>query len=464
MQDNKADKLVRILGSCFFILLSAQMIVGCVWGLLNFTSFQEFPESAEMMLLSSGLSLKYDTSIIYPALLLLVRTLTLNGPVEFYEIMYVLQLILAFAAWYTFAVRLLPFKNKALRIWFALAVVTNPFAMQCHLAVLEFSFVSSFLCLLVTFTIRFSLEWNKMGDRFGVGTAIRQISVTSLFWMLTSLTRKEFFFVGLICIVILLDHIWVKLKNGTTASRLLPVVTALVFFAVTALIDSAFRTSSPLSPGDVIKRSPYIRIAWTEDFSDKFTWPGYAVSAVGDDMMGRVMNDPGLVRTDFTEEVEKNFGRKETSDSYLKWAFTAFKDNKKGLLKEAFTDLAGYLFPPLETEIALRGKVLPGFATGNYDVMRRSAPVLTRYYLRLSGTVYIFMALISMIIIVLKRDVLRRLRAFMPAVVVAALSSFIYTFYGSNVWDHKKAVFATCLWIGFFAALSVRSIAGKERA
>ncbi|MBP5701928.1 MAG: hypothetical protein J6W85_05775, partial [Lachnospiraceae bacterium] len=104
-----------------------------MWGILNFTSFQEFPESAKMILLSSGLSLKSDTSVIYPALLLIVRTLTLNGPIQFYEVMYVLQLVLAFAAWHTFAVKLLPFEKKWLRIWFALAVVTNPFAMQCHL-------------------------------------------------------------------------------------------------------------------------------------------------------------------------------------------------------------------------------------------------------------------------------------------------------------------------------------------
>ena len=42
------------------------------------------------------------------------------------------------------------------------------------------------------------------------------------------------------------------------------------------------------------------------------------------------------------------------------------------------------------------------------------------------------------------------------------LSSFVYTFYGTNVWDHKKVLFTTCIWIGLFAALAVKNVTGKE--
>ena len=255
MPNNAGNKISRIFGSCVFLLLSAQIVIGCAWGVLNFASFQEFPESAKMILLSSGLALKSDTSVIYPSLLLIVRTLTLNGPVKFYEVMYVLQLALAFAAWYTFAVKVLPFEKKWLRIWFALAVVTNPFAMQCHLAVLEFSFVSSFLCLLVTFTVRFSLEWRMLGSRFGLKTAVKHVCTASLFWMLVSLTRKEFVFIGFFCILILLYQICVNLKTGTKISRLSPAIVFIAFFAAIELIDGAFRVSGPVLPSDVIKEA-----------------------------------------------------------------------------------------------------------------------------------------------------------------------------------------------------------------
>ena len=252
MPNNAGKKISRIFGSCVFLLLSAQIVIGCAWGILNFTSFQEFPESAKMILLSSGLALKSDTSVIYPALLLIVRTLTLNGPIRFYEVMYSLQLVLAFAAWHTFAVKLLPFEKKWLRIWFALAVVTNPFAMQCHLAVVEFSFVSSFLCLLVTFTVRFSLEWRMIGNRLGLKTAVKHICTASLFWMLVSLTRKEFVFIGFFCILLLLYRICINLKAGTKLSRLSPAIVFIVFFAAIELIDGAFRVSKPLLPSDII--------------------------------------------------------------------------------------------------------------------------------------------------------------------------------------------------------------------
>ena len=464
MPNNAGKKISRIFGSCVFLLLSAQIVIGCVWGILNFTSFQEFPESAKMILLSSGLSLKSDTSVIYPALLLIVRTLTLNGPIQFYEVMYVLQLVLAFAAWHTFAVKLLPFEKKWLRIWFALAVVTNPFAMQCHLAVLEFSFVSSFLCLLVTFTVRFSLEWKMVGSRYGLKTAVKHICTASLFWMLVSLTRKEFVFIGFFCILILLYHICVDLKQGTKLSRLSPVIVFIVFFAAIELIDGAFRASKPLLPSDIIRRSAYIRIAWTEDIADRYNWPYHVVTAVGEDMLGQVMDDPGLVRTSFTDAVEETFGRKQTSVYYVEWFLYSFKDNKKGIIRDAFVDMAGYVFPPAENEAALSGKVLPGFATGNLDVMRRHTPLFTEFYLRVSCIIYIFLAIASAAALVIRKELFKRLRAFAPVWVIVLLSSVVYTFYGSNVWDHKKALFATCIWVGLFAALSVRGIAGKEEA
>ncbi len=464
MPNNAGKKISRIFGSCVFLLLSAQIVIGCVWGILNFTSFQEFPESAEMILLSSGLSLKSDTSVIYPALLLIIRTLTLRGPVRFYEVMYVLQLALAFVSWYTFAVKVLPFENRFLRIWFALAVVTNPFAMQCHLAVLEFSFVSSFLCLLVAFAVRFSLEWKKVGSRYDLKTAVKHVCVTSLFWMLLSLTRKEFVFIGFFCILILLYHICVNLKVGNKITKLSPVIVFIVFFAAIHFIDGAFRTSSPLLPTDIIKRSAYVRIAWTEDIANKYIWPEHVMYTVGRDYMGEVMFDPGLVKTGFTEAVEEVYGRKETSDNFFKWFLYSFKDNKKGIIKDVLVDAAGYVFPPAETLAALDGKTLPGFATGNYDVMRRNVPAFTKYYLRLSSIIYIFLALAAVLVMIVRKEIFRRMRAFAPAALVTVLSSAVYTFYGSNVWDHKKALFTTCIWVGLFAALCIRSISGKEEA
>ena len=464
MPDNKADKLAKIFGSCIFLLLSAQILAGCVWGILNFTSFQEFPESRDMITLSTGLGLRSDTGVIYPALLLLVRTLTLNGPVRFYEVMYVLQLVLAFVSWHTFAVKLLPFDNRFLRIWFALSVVANPFAMQCHLAVLEFSFVSSFLCLLVTFTIRFSLEWKKMGSRFSEADAIRHISVTSLFWLLVSLTRKEFFFIGFFCVPVLIVRIILSDRKNAKKPKLLPVFVFLIFMGAIPFIDSMFRVSDQVTAADAVKRGIYYRLAWTEDISYIYTWPEHVRIAVGEDVMSDTMYDPGLVRTEFTDAAVRTFGRKGASDNFLDWAIYSFKDNKKGIILQTMTDMAGYVFPYAETEAALGGKALPGYVTGNYEVMRRNAPVLTKYYLRLGSVIYIMMTVMTVLFFGLKKGALRHVWNFAPALIVIALSSLVYTFYGVNVWDHKKALFATCIWVGLFAALAMKGISGKEEA
>ena len=96
---------------------------------------------------------------------------------------------------------ILPLPNVSLSkfkdAFFALAVVTNPFAMQVHLAVLEYSFVSSFICLLISFQIRFMREWLGADKNPGLEKALRDLSVTSLFWLAAALTRKEFFIIGI---------------------------------------------------------------------------------------------------------------------------------------------------------------------------------------------------------------------------------------------------------------------------
>ena len=440
----------------FLILLSLQIIAGCIWGVYNCTSLRMFGDTTALLKQSETLAVTGDSGVIYPALLAVVRTLTLNGPVRFYVVMYVLQLILAFVSWFVFAGRVMGLDKRAKRIWFTLAVITCPFAMMCHLAILEYSFVSSILCLLITFQIAFTREWKNSENGLGMERALRDTSVVLLFWLILSLLRKEFILVGIVPVAALLITVIRRSHFSKKLMSICPLILAAVFFVIIMMSDGLFRSVERPGVFDVIKRSLYYRVAWSEDLDELYQWPDYIMNIVDRGTMHAAMEDPSLVRTVFTDAVERQLGKSGATDEMLKWAWLAFKDNKKGIVLDTATEIAGYLFVPIFAEIKLRGIGLPGYSAGIYDVVRRDAPVLTLYYLRGLSVLYCFMLPISVLGIIL-RGSKSRIREYFPAGIMLVIASVIYTFSGNNVWDHRKTLFATCIWIALFALCALKT-------
>ena len=449
MHEKAGEKIKLALRYAVIVVLSAQIMMGLAWGFKNFSLLQPFPDTADLVGLSGTLKLTGDTGILYPAFLLLVRALTVNGPVKFYHVMYLLQIVLGFAAWFVFAKNVFKFSSKDKNIFFALAVITNPYAMQVHLAVLEYSFISSFAALLISFQIRFTREWKEAEKCPGLEKALRDISVTSLFWLASALTRKEFFIIGLIPVAALLIAILKRFMTGKAkpAFFIWPTAVALAFAGIICMGDSLFREGEKLSVIDSVKRDLYYRVAWGEDFRDRYHWPEYLTDKVDESMMTHIMNDPGLVRTDFTDYMTSRYGSNETTRLFAEWAGISFSGNKKHIIKETVSDMAGYVFAPARTEMILSGSEYPGYAAGNYDVMKQAAPKLTKIYLGFFSVMYCVLAAASLAALIFGKGLKRKAFYFIPAALMALGCAAYYSMQGSNVFDHRKVVFTTCLWI-----------------
>ena len=464
MPQDKKENISLIIRTAFFLLLSVQIVIGCIWGVLNFPYLSWHADTVDLLKLSSNLHPYSDTGILYPALLILVRALTAEGPVAFWHVMYLLQIAAAFYAWYFFAGKVLGIGSRLWKTWFSLAVITSPLILPVHMAVLEYSFCSSALCFLLTLQIRFSAEWLH-GNRTGTEKALGDISVVSLFWLMLSLLRNEFIFLGAIPVVSLLVIILMKLKAAKKMQKVFPAVLTLVFLAIILLSDSLFRDHAFLSPLDNIKRGVYYRVAWSWELDTESNWPAHATLISDDDsrysMFHAVKNDPGLVRTDFTDYVEECLGVKETSNAFLSWGLEIFGKNKKNIVKNTLCDLAGYVFPPLQNENLLRRRGMSGFATSNYDVMKREYPGLSKVYLRMTSVVYILMFLYSISFVFSK--IRKNSQVLIPGIIMIISEAFIYTMYGDNVWDSRKALFVTGIWISVFACMALKAFK-KEAA
>ncbi len=476
MQSDAKKILINSVKRAVFLLLLLSSLAGLAWGAVNFFYLQQFSETTTLIRLARTLKSSGETGILYPAFLLIVITLVLDMPIRFYIPLFIAQLVLAFVSWYVFASTVTK-GSKASRALFSFLVITNPFALQCHLAILEYSFASSFLCLLISFCLRFSSEWKKIkenpGEAPALDKAMTDISVTSLFWLLLSMTRREFVFIGAIPVIALVVTITkafvgresadrgAKRKTGNGGAgrgvaiagglkRSAPhLVLAVAFASIVIIIDSLFATGEKIPVADSVKRSLFYRVASTSYFYDANSTPDELSDIVSDQALYLAKNDPGSIRDVYTKEAAENIGSDAVTELYTDFFVYAFSGNKKALVKETILDLVGYIFPPARTEYVLEGNDLPGFVTGNYELMARTVKTLTKYYLRLFSILMFFILLIAAAIAFADKKHRGTLKIYMMPLTVMVISAVFYTSLGVNVWDHRKALFATCMLVAF---------------
>ena len=147
-----------ILGRVIFIGFSIQIVFGMTWMCLNFSKLPQFGESLFYVEISKNFICDEYTGILYPVFLLLARGIEGLAGLPYYCVMYVVQLLVACYAAHRLLMGLKKTK-RALNLWGSLAVLTLPMAMQCHLAVLPYSLVSSFFLL----ELSISLETVRKG-------------------------------------------------------------------------------------------------------------------------------------------------------------------------------------------------------------------------------------------------------------------------------------------------------------
>lgn len=470
-------------GVAVLIILLLSSLMGIVWGALNFSHLQRFYETDALIALAKSLTSSGKTGILYPAFLLVIMTLFLDHSSYFFIPVYILQLAIALVAWYVFAFNIkkaakcislassdgiVPKKTSLERLTCALIAclaVFNPYALQCHLAVLEYSFASSFLCLLVSFYIRFSAEWKKESEGFEVNRAMIDISVISLFWLLLSLTRREFIIIGAIPPIAFSVRVIISfLKKGKSfLKKSVPHIALLIsFVAIILLTDSLFYSGEKISVLDSAKRSLFYRTSPPTYFSANERIPEIFSENVSDEAVFGVMNDYGWIREDFTAELAATLGSAQTTEVLYSYAKDALVNNKKGFLKELLFDLAGYMIPPLGTENSLRGWTLSGYAVGNYDMMSGAYPVLTKYYLRLFDGLFIICFITSLLYYLKSKEIKKYKEIFAMPIIIAIICSLYYTFQGAGIWDHRKALFTTCLFLTAFFALAQNGIKNDE--
>lgn len=387
-----------VIRGTLFIGFSVQILLGLAWMGANFLSRQDFPE---------------PESALYRAL----AGLTGENP----QILYLLQLGAAFYAVSLFLNTLLgeirqgDSWGRCRRIWEILAVMTYPFAMQCHLAVLPFSLMGTLLFLLFSFLAQLLL-CRKGKEEQGKKRRMPELSVG----------------------ILLCGALW---------------------FAF------CLDPGDGEKPGRSLEAAMASRFAWFTMWNDQGLWDPELQETVKD-VLWESGYCPGNMEI-LEKAMEERLEPEEAGKYYLQMAETGWKYHRSIVVRQIGWDVLGYLVTPVVVQLQLQGEAYDSYTGRNYEAMGGHCPALTGYYVDYGCWWFkasLLLALVSGGVLVLSGRSRRPgpgVAAVAVCMAVMGLLALALTMRGAGIMDYKYTVTAGGLWLAF--ALLAMGDTGRER-
>lgn len=290
-----AGHICAVMKGMIFIGFSIQIAWGVVWMCCNFGCVQDFGE---------------------PEGALYGRLFRLLGGIP--QVMYLLQILAAFFTGYHFLQKLRPV-GKLLAVWRGLALLTVPFAMQCHLAVQPYSVMGSLflLLLLALLTVR-------------RGKAVRNLALAA------------------VC----------------TAGML--------------VLSGAGDGDRRGEPGHSLEGAMASRFAWPTVWNDLERYPE-DLREMTEEVAWEASIAPGNMEL-FYQALESRAGEERARPYYLQMVKVAWEYHAPMVVRQIGWDVLGYAVSPVIFQIQMSGKAYASYSGRNYEVMRSWAPVVTRNY------------------------------------------------------------------------------------
>lgn len=299
-----------VLKGMLFIGFSIQIVLGVCWICGNFGQVQDFgaPESA-----------------LYRGILWLVG----ENPM----VLYSLQLLIAFFAGFLFLQKLWP-AGIVFALWRGLALLTFPFALQCHLALQPHSLMGSafLLLLLAVLQIRRKQMAGPMLAAFGC---------------------------------------------------------AAIFAGLSGAVDSDRRESAGYS----IEGALASRFAWPTLWND-FDGYGAALQIVPKSVVWEASFSPDNMKL-FQENLESQVGTETARNYYLQMAKAGWQYHGPMVIRQIGWDVLGYTVTPIIFPLQMAGEAYDSYSGRNYEIMRENTPILTRDYVDYGCWWFQWMLLIS---------------------------------------------------------------------
>lgn len=473
-----------ILGRLLCIGFTVQIVLGIIWMAMNIDYVQMFGDASYNKTLSELLAGDGDTGILYPAIILVTRAVGEITYIPWYSYLYIVQIILAVVAGYFLMAETEIFGQRKYRnIWGSLVLLTFPSLMQIHMAIL----VNSLLLSLLVFQIVFLLKaWKCIKcNESRTSDYVYALSGVALFWLLMSLTKYAYFFIGAIPVIAALVGIIIaanrteKNLNGekikvigkyeARKAVLLSLVTAMVFLGLIIGIDR-LTTDTNLSKRDEVNihRILFERMAWKSRFSREAAWIDEFKAAVDYDVMLGTMLHQDNIKYELEPELEKNVGREEAIKLYVLANKMVWEYSKNEFIHDLLVDAAGYAAPQIMINSLMSKSTYISYTPRNYDSFKRHTPSFSRLYMDYSLLWFELSLAIGAVIVVLRAicGYIKANKRFTGAIVVIAVTCLAIVLrnvmLGNSVYDYKEAGSAMIAWFMVIFVLCGYSIFDED--
>lgn len=423
-----AGQLGIILRAVLFIGFSIRIVLGLVWMVSHFVETQEFAQ------VSSG---------IYP---LFARAVGLVP-----QVLYVLQLGAAFGAGWQL-LKAFGVSDRLWRTWGASVLLTFPMAMQCHLALLPYSFVSSLVLLELGFCAQTMTE-NRL-------LSLTKLTKAGCCMLGLALLLPEYVWLGAIPLVF---TVLLKLKAMWTQPKRL-LYSCLLVAAFCGMLGGI---GSLVHKGDSASRNLWFsiasRTAWPTFWVDSSGWSEGLYEAVGESAW-EISIRPGDMEQILRPLLESKVGAEQAEEYYREMAVTAWERHKSRIFRQVFWDALIYGAPEAVLQMQLSGIGYDSLSGRNYEMMAMRHPIMTKFYVSYSSWWFWLSLGIAVLLLPVRfmagdKLFLRRYLAFgtVAALWMAAIVLY-YTMQGAGIADYKCTLAAGQLWYILVLAVCRRGV------
>lgn len=429
-----AAHMSAIVRGMLFTGFTVQILFGLIWTCCNFGHVQNFGEAE---------------SVLYEGIL------RLAGGIP--QIMYLLQIVSAFWAGYYFLEKLQPSGRgrlgKLRAVWRVLVLLSCPFAMQCHLALLPFSFMNSLFLLLLSFVLQAAVRKGPVTDEpvergreeaasdrpNGPGECGRKETASDT----PGKSKRKFSSGRRWCVPVFLAL--AVLCGGLAA-------------ALSGVADAANREK----PGSSIEAAMASRFAWPTIWVDYSRWTE-DLQEITRDVAWEASFLPGnMERLDAV--IEENASKEMAKSYYLQIAKTGWDAHASMIIRQIGWDVLGYAVAPVIVQLQLRGEAYDSYTGRNYEILSEKTPVLARNYVDYYSWWFVISLCLTLVLVILEllKGEKIRWRSAAPSVLIclffSGILAGILAMRGAGIMDYKYTAAVSQLWFVPALMLTERDI------
>lgn len=450
------QSILAVAGRILFIGFGIQVVLGLCWMVCNFGGLQKFGDSLLYEEISKTFICDEYEGILYPVLLMITRGIEEFSHIPYRFILYLLQTGFAFFVSYKM-LECVGVTKRFQKMVGGLALLTFPMAMQCHLAVLPDSLVSSCLLLELAFCMRIFLQ----GEKVSSAEFVKVLSC----WTVLSLFRPEYVIIGSIPVIILFLYGLVKTWRSDKRTILRNGVLMVSFFGMILMISDLTRVegyydrATPSLSSMLASRC--VTFHAEEDYGN---WPEEVKAHISLEQAqlvdGYVDNGERIL----AKTLEEAVGAERAQELLGELANIAWQRHRREIVHNTAWDVVGYTFSPLVVQRQFAGKAYDSYSGRNYDIMREKTPMLSAYFVDYSCwwfkaglVITAVLGVLCFAMYLIKRG--KKVPEIQPITWSGAILSMItclvtmgvligiYSLRGAGMMDYKKSVAVTLLWI-----------------